>query len=119
MSILLRLLVTSLAAFAAAKLLPGIHIDGYLTAILLAIVLGLLNVLLKPLLFIITLPITLITVGLFLFVINALIILIASRLVGGFHVDNFWWALLFSIVLSVFSSILLKLGRVGQAQKNE
>lgn len=110
MNILLRLLITSLAAFAAAKLLPGIHIDGYWSAILLAIVLGLLNIILKPLLIIFTLPITVVTFGLFLFVINALIVLIASHFIGGFHVDGFWWALFFSIVLSVFTSILTKLG---------
>lgn len=114
MNVLLRLLVSSLAAFAAAKLLPGIHIDSYWSAVLLAIVLGILNVVLKPLLIIFTLPITVITLGLFLFVINALIILLASRVIGGFHVEGFWWALLFSIVLSVFTSILTKLGQAGK-----
>lgn len=116
MNIFLRLLVTSLAAFAAAKVLPGIHIDSYWSAILLAIVLGLLNVIIKPLLIILTLPITAITLGLFLFVINALIVLMASYFIDGFHVDGFWWALLFSIVLSVFTSILTRLGEAGKSR---
>ncbi len=111
MSILLRILVTSLAAYLAAILLPGIHIAGYLNAILLAIILGLLNIFIKPLLVVLTLPITLFTFGLFLLVINALIILIASHWTKGFHVDGFWWALLYSIVLSVFTSLLTSLAR--------
>lgn len=118
MNILLRLLVTSLAAFAAAKLLPGIHIDGFWSAIVLAIVLGLLNVILKPLLIIFTLPITVITFGLFLLVINAFIILIASSLIGGFHVDGFGWALLFSIVLSIFTAILHRLGQASRSNED-
>lgn len=114
MNLLLRLLVTSLAAFAAARLLPGIHIDNYWTAIVLAIVLGLLNVILKPLLILFTLPITIMTMGLFLFVINAVIVLITAYFIKGFHADGFWWALLFSIVLSVFTAILTKLGGAGR-----
>lgn len=113
MNILLRILVSSLAAFAAAWLLPGVAINYYSTAILVAIVLGLLNVFLKPLLLLLTLPITVITLGLFLLVINAVIVLIASHFIGGFHVDGFWWALFFSIVLSLFTSLLNSLGRIG------
>ncbi len=109
MSILLRLLVTSLAAYIAAILLPGIHIEGYLSAVILAVILGLLNIFIKPLLIILTLPLTIFTFGLFLLVINAVIILIASHWTKGFHVDGFWWALFYSIVLSVFSSLLTKL----------
>ncbi len=111
MGILIRLLITSLAAFAAAYLLPGVHIDHYSTAILLAVVLALLNIIVKPILIILTLPITVITLGLFLLVINAVIILIAGHFIGGFHVDGFWWALLFSILLSLISGVLSRLGR--------
>lgn len=114
MSILIRILITSLAAFAAAYLLPGVHINQYTTAIILAIVLALLNVIIKPVLIILTLPITVVTLGLFLLVINALIILIAAHFIGGFRVDGFWWALFFSIVLSVITSVLNRLGRIGQ-----
>lgn len=114
MNILIRILITSLAAFAAAYLLPGVHIDQYTTAIILAIVLALLNVIVKPLLILLTLPITLVTLGLFLLVINALIILIAEHFINGFQVDGFWWALFFSIVLSVITSILNGFGEVGR-----
>lgn len=110
MPFLLRILVTSLAAFAAAYILPGVHIDQYVTAIILAVVFALLNVILKPILVILTLPITLVTLGLFLLVINAVIILIASHFIGGFHVSGFWSALWFSILLSVFTSLMSRLG---------
>lgn len=114
MNILIRILVTSLAAFTAAYLLPGVHINQYTTAIVLAVVLALLNVLVKPVLIILTLPITIFTLGLFLLVINALIILIAAHFIRGFRVDGFWWALFFSIVLSVITSILNRLGQIGR-----
>jgi putative membrane protein len=114
MNILIRILITSLAAFATAYLLPGVHIDQYLTAIILAIVLALLNVIIKPILIILTLPITIFTLGLFLLVINAVIILIASHFIKGFQVDGFWSALFFSILLSIITSVLSRLGQAGR-----
>ncbi|RPE13572.1 phage holin family protein [Chitinophaga lutea] len=110
MGILIRILVTALAALLTAYLLPGVKLPDFKTALLLAIVLGLLNLIVKPILVLLTLPVTIITLGLFLLVINALIVLWASSLVKGFKVDNFWWALIFSVVLSVISSIMLSLG---------
>lgn len=110
MNILIRVLITSLAAFAVAYVLPGVSIDQYLTAIVVAVVLALLNVLIKPLLIILTLPITVVTLGLFLLVINAVIILIASHFISGFHVTGFWSALFFSILLSLLTSVLYRLG---------
>jgi len=106
MNFLIRLLVTALAAMLTAYLLPGVKIDSFLTALLLALVLAVLNVLVKPILIILTLPATILTLGLFLLVINALIILLATKLVSGFRVDGFWWALLFSIVMTVITSIM-------------
>ncbi len=106
MNFFIRLLIAALVAFVLSRFLPGIHIDSFVTAIILALVLAVLNMLLKPIMVILTLPITIITFGLFLLVINAAIILLASKLVDGFKVDGFWWALLFSILLSVTSSIL-------------
>ncbi len=106
MNFLVRLLISALVAFGLSYLLPGIHIDSFVTALILALVLALLNALLKPFLVLLSLPITIITLGLFLLVINAAIILIAAKLVDGFKVDGFWWALLFSILLSVTSSLL-------------
>jgi putative membrane protein len=88
--------------------LSGVHLQSFVTALVLAIVLGLLNLIVKPILIILTLPITLFTFGLFLFVINALIILLAAKFVNGFRVDGFWWALLFSLLLSVLTSFLYR-----------
>ncbi|MCG7857050.1 phage holin family protein [Flavihumibacter sp.] len=106
MNFLIRLLITAIVAFGLSYLLPGIQMDSFVTAIILAIVLAILNTLIKPLLVLLTLPITIITLGIFLLVINALIILLADKLVDGFHTDGFWTALLFSIVLSVTTSLI-------------
>lgn len=108
---LLRLIINSLSVFFTAWILQeGVHLAGFFAAIIVALVLALLNAFLKPLLILFTLPATIFTFGLFLFVINALIILLASNLVGGFQVDNFWWALLFSLILTFVNSLLFKLG---------
>jgi len=106
MKIIINLLVTALIVFLLANFLPGIHVDGFGSSIIVVIVLAILNFLVKPILQIITIPITILTLGLFLFVINALIILLCSSLVGGFTVDGFWPALLFSLVLSIVQSIV-------------
>jgi putative membrane protein len=106
MNFLIKILVTSLAVLFSAYLLPGVSVDNYTTAILVAIVIALLNTFLKPILILLTIPVTMLTLGLFLLVINAFIILFASELVNGFRVDGFWWALLFSIILSVVTSLL-------------
>jgi len=108
MNLIMRLIITSIVAFGLSYLLEGIKFDSFWTAIILAIVLAVLNAIVKPLLILFTLPITLFTFGLFLFVINALIILLAEKLIDGFHVDGFWWALLFSLLLSLLTSILYK-----------
>ena len=106
MNFLIRLLVSALAAMLTAYLLPGVKLDGFITALVLALVLAILNLLVKPVLIILTLPVTVVTLGLFLLVINAIIILFAANLVDGFKVDGFWWALLFSIVMTVINSIM-------------
>lgn len=108
MNLIMRLIITSIVAFGLSYLLEGIKFDSFWTAIIVAIVLAILNAIVKPLLILFTLPITLFTFGLFLFVINALIILLAEKLVTGFHVDGFWWALLFSLLLSLLTSLLYK-----------
>ena len=108
MNLLMRIIVTSVVAFGLSYILQGIKFDSFWTAIVVAIVLAVLNAIVKPLLILFTLPITLVTFGLFLFVINALIILLAERLVNGFRVDGFWWALLFSLLLSLLTSLLYK-----------
>ena len=107
MNWILKLILNAIAVLITAYLLPGITIDGFGTALIVALVLSLLNMTLKPLLIIITIPVTLLTLGLFLLVINAGIILLADDLVSGFQVKGFWWALLFSMVLSFLNSVLL------------
>jgi putative membrane protein len=108
MNIVLRIIISAVVAFALSYILSGVHIQSFVTALILAVVLGLLNIFVKPLLIILTLPITIFTFGLFLFVINALIILLAAKFVNGFRVDGFWWALLFSLLLSILTSFLYK-----------
>jgi len=104
-------LVNGLAIFIASQLLTGIHVQNFITALLVALVLGIVNILIKPLLVLLTLPLTILTFGLFSFVINALLVLLVSHLVRGFGVDGFWWALIFSLVISVISSFLNNLLR--------
>ena len=109
MKLLIKLLLSALAVIVLARLLGGVQVDGYTTAIIVAVVLALLNVVVKPLLILFTLPATILTLGLFLFVINAIIILLADKLVGGFSVSSFWTALLFSVLLSLLESVLYSL----------
>jgi putative membrane protein len=111
MNFLIRILITALVAFGLSYFLDGVHIDAFTTSLILALVLAVLNALVKPILVILTLPITIVTLGLFLLVINALIIMLGDRFIDGFKVDGFWWALLFSILLSVVSSILYSVGK--------
>ncbi len=110
MNLFIKIIISSLAVFLTAYLLPGVSVDTYITAIWVAIVLALLNGFLKPLLVIFTIPVTVVTLGLFLLVINAVIILLADNFVDGFYVSGFWWALLFSLVLSVITSLMESLG---------
>ncbi|MCD7898302.1 MAG: phage holin family protein [Bacteroides sp.] len=106
MGLILQILISSVAVYFTAWLLPGITVKSFGSSILVAIVLGLLNAFLKPILQFLSFPLTVLTLGLFLLVINTIIILIASALMESFHVENFWWALLFSIIMSIVVSIL-------------
>lgn len=108
--VLLKILLTALAVFILANILPGIEVgNNYWTAVVVAFVISLLNMFVRPLLIFFTLPATIFTLGLFLFVINALIILLAGRIVDGFYVSGFLSALLFSILLSILRSFLFSL----------
>ena len=109
MNYIFKTLLTALAVLVIAKILPGVQVDDYGTAIWVAVVIGLLFMFLKPILVILTLPVTILTLGLFLFVINAALILMANSWVDGFGVSGFWTAMLFSILLSLFESVLHKL----------
>lgn len=108
MKLIIRLLVTAAIAFILAQILPGVTVDSYGTAIWFAIVLGLLNVFLKPFLFILTLPLTLLTFGLFLFILNTITVLLASDWVKGFEIDSFWNGLLFSLLLTFSTTLLFR-----------
>lgn len=105
-NILVKLIVSSLAVFGASYLLSGVHIDKFTDALIVAVILAFLNAFLKPILLILTFPLTVFTLGLFLFVLNTLIIMIADWMLDAIHIDSFWWALLFSLILSVFTSLL-------------
>ncbi len=95
-----------LAIFISAYLIPGVLVATFWSALWLALFLGIINVLVKPILILITLPINILTLGLFTFVINALLILLAASVIKGFSVSGFWVAMLFGIVLSVVSYLL-------------
>ncbi|HEY0031138.1 MAG TPA: phage holin family protein [Bacteroidia bacterium] len=108
MKFLIQLVISTLAVLISSYVLPGVDIDGnsFLTALVVAAVLSFLNAVLKPIMIILTIPVTVFTFGLFLLVINALMILLADKIVDGFHVDGFWYALLFSLILSLVTSVL-------------
>ncbi len=108
MNWLTKLFLTTILVVFLAYVIPGVEVKSLWSALGVAIVLGLLNTFLKPLLIIITIPFTILTFGLFLLVINAFIIILADSLIDGFVVDGFWWALLFSLVLSFMTSLFTK-----------
>ncbi|MEJ5302884.1 MAG: phage holin family protein [Bacteroidales bacterium] len=106
MKLLLRWTASAMGIAIIAWLLPGVAIDSFWTAMIVAAVLALLNIFVKPILVFLTIPVTLLTLGLFILVINAVIILMASSLVHGFLVDSFWWALLFSLLNSLLNALI-------------
>lgn len=111
---ILRILLTAVAVYLLPKILSGVTLDKFSTAILVAIVLALLQFIVRPILIFLTLPITILTLGLFLFIVNAIIILMTAHFVSGFEVANIWWALLFSVLLSILQSSLFQI--VGVAR---
>ncbi len=102
----LRLIARTLAAFGTAYILPSVDLDQFTTAIWLAVLLALLNSTLRPLLILLTIPLTVFSLGLFLLVINAGLVMLASDWVDGFSVDGFWSAMAFSLLYSTISSLL-------------
>lgn len=109
MGILINWILSAIAIIITARFLPGVHVSSLPAALITAVVLGIVNAIIKPIIVFFTLPLTILTLGLFMFVVNALLILLVSALVPGFRVDGFLWALLFSIVLSLVNSILHKI----------
>jgi putative membrane protein len=106
MRFLLRLIVNTVAVFLAANLVPGIHVGGWGTALLAGLILGFVNAVIKPILFVLTLPLTVITLGLFIFVVNAICLALVAWLVPGFTISGFWAAMLGAIVISLVSWLL-------------
>lgn len=105
MKLILRVLIGAIALILVAQFLPGVSVDSFGTAVVAALILGLLNAIVKPILVILTLPITIVTLGLFIFVINAFLFMFAASFLSGFHVDSFLSALIGSILVSLISSI--------------
>jgi putative membrane protein len=103
---LIQWLVVALALWVTAYVLPGVSVDSTQALAIAAIVLGLVNALIRPVLTILTLPITILTLGLFYLVINGFTFLLASKLVPGFHVSGFWWAVLGALLVSIISSFV-------------
>ncbi len=106
MGFIIKILLTGVAVLVCSAFLPGVEVNGYGGALIVALVLAILNAIVRPILVLLSLPITIITLGLFLLVINALIILLADNLIDSFSVDGFLWALIFSIILSVITYII-------------
>jgi putative membrane protein len=106
MNILIRLIITTILVVVIAHFLPGISVQDYTSALWVALVLGLLNAFLKPILVLLTLPATILTLGLFLLVINAVVVLVGDYFVDGFIVNGFWNAFIFSILLSLSQSVM-------------
>lgn len=106
MDMLVTILLSAVAVFVSAYIIPGVRLDGFGAALVVAVILGIVNAFLKPILLLITLPINILTLGLFTLVINALMILLVSSLVPGFKVDGFWTALFFGIVLAIVNGFL-------------
>ncbi|WP_378185660.1 phage holin family protein [Aquimarina sp. W85] len=109
MRFLVKIILSALAVMVLAEILPGVAVVNYISAILVALVLAILNAVLRSILIVLTLPVTILTLGLFLLIINSAIILIADHFVGGFNVEGWLWALIFSILLSIFQSVLYSL----------
>jgi putative membrane protein len=106
MRLLLAIIINTIAVLVTAYILPGIHIATFWTAVAVAIVLGIVNAILRPIIFILTLPINILTLGLFSFVIMGLLVYLVSAIVPGFKVDNFWWAILFAIIVALVNWVL-------------
>ena len=106
MNIILNLIVNGFAVFVASYLLSGVHIDSFFTAVVVAIGLGVVNIFIKPIVLLLTLPFNIITLGLFTFIINGLMVILVSTFIPGFKVENFLWAMIFSVVLWAVNFVL-------------
>lgn len=104
-TLIVKLLINALAIFLVDSFLPGIHVSTYMTALIVALVLGILNMLIRPILFLVTLPINILTLGLFTFVLNGLMFWLVSLFILDFKIDGFWWAVIGAIIVSIVSAV--------------
>ena len=110
MKIFIHWLVSAIAILISAYILPGVAVDGFVAALVVAVVLGIINAFLRPLLVLLTLPVTILSLGLFVFVINGLLVMLAASIVPGFVVEGLWSGILFGIVLALVSAVLHMFG---------
>lgn len=106
MNVILRIFLSTIAVFVAASILPGVHVDSFTTALVVAVVLAFINTFIRPLVLLLTLPLNILTLGLFTFVIIGMLVLAVTYIVPGFTVDGFWWALAFAFVLAIINGIM-------------
>lgn len=111
MKIIFNWFISAVAIMISAYILPGVEVAGWVAALVLAVVLGAINAILKPLLILLTLPINILTLGLFSLVINAALVMLAAYIVPGFSVAGFWWALIFALVLSIVTWVFGQFGK--------
>ena len=111
MKLIIHLTVGMLAVYVASAIIPGVKINDWVTVLVVAVVLGALNAFLKPILIVLTLPITILTLGLFTFVINTILVMFADFLIDGFFVGGFWRAFLFSFVFFILNSAMYRWAR--------
>lgn len=111
MQLFINWIVSTIAILVSSYVLPGVSVKGVVPALVLAVILGIINAILKPILIVLTLPVNILTLGLFTLVINGFLILLAAKIVPGFSVEGFWWAVLFSLVLSLVNGALSGLKR--------
>jgi putative membrane protein len=105
LSFIVKWVLSAIAVLIAAYILPGVSVESFWAALLVAVILSIFNAILRPILVILTIPVTILTLGLFLLVINAVIVLLTDAMIGDFYVSGFWWALLFSLVISILGAI--------------
>lgn len=117
MNIFFRWLLLTLAVLLSSFLVPGVYVAGFWSALWVALLMGVINISIKPLLIIITLPINILTLGLFTFVINALMVLLIANVIKGFEVNGFWTAMLFSFVLSLLSYVFNALFKTKKSER--
>jgi len=108
MNLLVRWLLSTLILLGGAYLIPGIALDSFVTGLWVTLLLGLASISVKPVLIVLTFPVTIVTLGLFIFVINALLLLGAAKLVDGFAIDGFWWAFLLALFVAAANALVKK-----------